>query len=590
MLSSSFQRADIEVSTEVAIPKILGSTREALLLTKKLQCLPHVCELSEGMRENEVDAVQGKTSQTDLSADEVSDRGESSAKQTYVKLIRKNNEDKGESGVFTYASRSSNNAPNIFSIRIHHGGKFQRYPGRIYVNGRVDIFDMVDIDLFTVVALNMMVLKLGYTGKSKPMFYNYLRPLTSLVEGLYALACEEDVRCLATLVRSFKLIEVYIEHGVTALDSYLRAPRETTKEPICDSVTSSSLPQHDSSTPCKDSICESITPRCMPDCILTSPTDESVIDDVMRQLSFDETELDGEASFANFARSSVDSSWLSHDESFGIDDLDLNLNEHVNLNVSQVETQSELLVSEEPDVGRTQEPILAEVPIIEEVRTQEFSVEDVVLEDYVSSGEDVEQYNGEFDESAPSDGQFFFDDEGIDTEYDVQSSEDAGTDDDDDDIDEDFLVDEESEIVKPDVDVHLFGISMDLSFDNIGVTNLMSDDVLEGEDVDVINADGFDSDPGKDEETNYRKRSQASSSVLDAHDKGDLCPWVLEIKHYTYKFLSEKIFEQVRVNLDILVKAVQDQLQRELEVQISMSKAFRAKAKAEEEIRGDHIL
>ncbi|GJS47901.1 ribonuclease H-like domain-containing protein [Tanacetum coccineum] len=34
----------------------------------------------------------------------------------------------------------------------------------------------------------------------------------------------EDVRCLATLVRSFKLIEVYIEHGVMAVDSYRRLP------------------------------------------------------------------------------------------------------------------------------------------------------------------------------------------------------------------------------------------------------------------------------------------------------------------------------------------------------------------------------
>ncbi|GKE01119.1 hypothetical protein Tco_1389102 [Tanacetum coccineum] len=33
-----------------------------------------------------------------------------------------------------------------------------------------------------------------------------------------------------------------------------------------------------------------------------------------------------------------------------------------------------------------------------------------------------------------------------------------------------------------------------------------------------------------------------------------------------------------------------DQLQREMEVQISMSKVFRAKAKAEREIRGDHVL
>ncbi|GKD55181.1 hypothetical protein Tco_1288568 [Tanacetum coccineum] len=105
-----------------------------------------------------------------------------------------------------------------------------------------------------------------------------------------------------------------------------------------------------------------------------------------------------------------------------------------------------------------------------------------------------------------------------------RSSKDASTDDDDDD---DFLVDEEDEIIKPDVDVYLFGISMDLPFDNIGVTNLVSDDVLEGENVDVINPDGFDSDPGNVDETNdYRRR---------------------------------------RVNPDILVKAVQDQLQRELE-------------------------
>ncbi|GJV91540.1 hypothetical protein Tco_1539353 [Tanacetum coccineum] len=185
-----------------------------------------------------------------------------------------------------------------------------------------------------------------------------------------------------------------------------------------------------------------------------------------------------------------------------------------------IETQSELPVSEEPDVGHTQEPIVAEVitqelivaeviteaHIVEEVGTQEFSVEDVVIEDYVSfeeDGEDAEQGNGQEDESAPTDGQFFYDDEGIDTayetEYDVQSSEDAGTYDDDDDVDEDFLVDEENEIIKPDVDVHLFGISMYLPFDNICITNLVPDDVLEGEDVDVVNADGFDSDPAEEQ-------------------------------------------------------------------------------------------
>ncbi|GJT65080.1 heat stress transcription factor B-4-like protein [Tanacetum coccineum] len=541
----------------------------------------------------------------------------------------------------------------------HHRATHRRtriglwYPCRMYVSGRVDIFDMVDIDLFNVVALNMMVLKLGYTGESEPMFYNYLRPLTSLDEGLYALACEEDVRCLATLVRSFKLIEVYIEHGVTVLDSYLRAPRfratleditdepagsiaanisekillltwhessETTKGHVCDSVTPSSLPQHDSSIPCKDSVCESITP----------------------------------------------SSGLSHDDSFGVDDLDLNLNEPVNLNVSQVETQSELHVSEEPDVGPVQEPILAEVgtqepivaevstqepimaevsteaPIVEEVGTQKFSVEDVVIEDYVSSGEDeedAEHGNGQEDESARTDGEFFYDDEGIDiayeTEYDVQSSEDAGTDDDDD-VDEDFLVDEENEIAEPGVDVHLFNISMELPFNNIGITNLVPDDVLEGEDVDVINADDFDSDPGIDEEKNYRKRRLAElrtkmEGVINASGQ-----WKRNLKLYkndsvrirarcegkvpvftmsqgtgptgsnrgmeagpsgssgpttrSKKRIIQVPMMTVKANPDIPVKAVQDQLQCELEVQISMSKAFRAKAKAEIEIRRDYVL
>ncbi|GJU66901.1 heat stress transcription factor B-4-like protein [Tanacetum coccineum] len=543
----------------------------------------------------------------------------------------------------------------------HHQSTHRRsrsslwYSGRMYVSGRVDIFDMVDIDLFTVVALNMIVLKLG---------------------------TQEDVCCLATLVRSFKLIEVYIEHGVTVLDSYLRAPRfratleditdepgsiavnrtekillltwhkssETTKEPVCDSVTPSSLPQDDSSTPCKDSVSESITPRCMTDCILIPLTDESVItytqlsgvqgatssqviDDVIRQLSFDETKLDGEAGFADVAGSGVDSSGLSHDESFGVDDLDLNLNEepNVNLNVSQVETQSELPVSEEPDVEVSTEH--TSVPIVEEVETQEFSVEDVVLEDYVSSREDAAQYNGEFNESARSDGKFFFDDEGLDTEYDVQSSEDAGTYDDDV-ADEDFLVDEENGILEPDVDVHLFFISMDLPFDNIGVTNLVPNDVLEGEDVDVINPDGFDSDYGNDEETNYRKRRLAELRTEMEEAKDRVYLHSIESRRNLKLFKNDgvrirarcdgkvlvftmsqgdgptgpnrgmepgpsgssdsttrsKKKEEYMVNPDISVKAVQDQLQRELEVQISMSKTFRAKAKAKREIRGDYVL
>nr|GEZ89612.1 hypothetical protein [Tanacetum cinerariifolium] len=123
--------------------------------------------------------------------------------------------------------------------------------------------------------------------------------------------------------------------------------------------------------------------------------------------------------------------------SFGVDDLDLNLNKPVDQIVSQTKTQSELPVFEELDVGRTQEHIMVEVrtqePIVEEIRTQEPIMEEVIVKDYVSFGEDVEQGNGQEDVLASSDEHFFYDDEGIDsayeTQYDVRSSEDAIPDD-----------------------------------------------------------------------------------------------------------------------------------------------------------------
>jgi hypothetical protein len=78
--------------------------------------------------------------------------------------------------------------------------------------------------------------------------------------------------------------------------------------------------------------------------------------------------------------------------------------------------------------------------------------------------------------------------------------------------------------------------------------------------------------------------------VVKTHKDTHRCLQSREIKHCTYKFLAKQICDQVKVNPEILAKAVQDQLQREFELQVSMSKAFRAKAKAEREIAGDHTL
>ncbi|GJX69065.1 hypothetical protein Tco_0304792 [Tanacetum coccineum] len=101
--------------------------------------------------------------------------------------------------------------------------------------------------------------------------------------------------------------------------------------------------------------------------ISVEPTANQVIVDVIRQLSFDETELDGEADFGDVAGSGIESSGLSHDESFGVYDLDLNVNLTLNLNVLQTETQEEVHVSE----GNAEEDVV-----------------------HFSGGEDVEHGNG----------------------------------------------------------------------------------------------------------------------------------------------------------------------------------------------------
>ncbi|PWA63816.1 hypothetical protein CTI12_AA349710 [Artemisia annua] len=85
-------------------------------------------------------------------------------------------------------------ARHLFTIRIHHGGAFLRFPDREYVGGAEDIFDRVDIDVFSVFDLDQMVLQLGYTGKNEPLFYHYLSPMSTLDDGLFPLSCDEDDR------------------------------------------------------------------------------------------------------------------------------------------------------------------------------------------------------------------------------------------------------------------------------------------------------------------------------------------------------------------------------------------------------------
>ncbi|GKA67061.1 hypothetical protein Tco_0766869 [Tanacetum coccineum] len=142
----------------------------------------------------------------------------------------------------------------------------------------------------------------------------------------------------------------------------------------------------------------------------------------------------------------------------------------------------------------------------EDLESSMWRRQQVKVDEVVHSGgyEHVEYGDGEEFVEHGSGQQVQYDVNGINSSCETQnydeSSEDACTDDDDDGEDADILVDEENKVVEPNVDVHLFGITKDVPFDNIYVTNLVPEHVLEGEDVDVVNVEGFDSNTGYDDE------------------------------------------------------------------------------------------
>nr|GEU55096.1 EF-hand domain pair, mitogen-activated protein (MAP) kinase [Tanacetum cinerariifolium] len=92
--------------------------------------------------------------------------------------------------------------PTCFTLRIHHGGCLNFYPGRAYCGGKRIIVDMGDIKTFTIHELNLMVLDLCYTVK-EIMFYNFKVPGKNLDIWLQALSCDDDVLLLRVTIRLF---------------------------------------------------------------------------------------------------------------------------------------------------------------------------------------------------------------------------------------------------------------------------------------------------------------------------------------------------------------------------------------------------
>ncbi|PWA56307.1 hypothetical protein CTI12_AA421490 [Artemisia annua] len=101
----------------------------------------------------------------------------------------------------------------MFTLQIHHNGKFSSTPGRRYLFGDTDWFDGVHCDVYS----GEMLEDLGYTDRTL-VFTHFKIPDESLDDGLLPLKSKEDMRRLVEYVPIFTQLELYIETGVSVVE------------------------------------------------------------------------------------------------------------------------------------------------------------------------------------------------------------------------------------------------------------------------------------------------------------------------------------------------------------------------------------
>ncbi|GJT97744.1 hypothetical protein Tco_1093262 [Tanacetum coccineum] len=374
-----------------------------------------------------------------------------------------------------------------------------------------------------------------YRG-DEPMYYHYLRPMTDLDVGLLVLGSDEDVHSLSCLICNFKNIR-----RICGIESSSASPKKN--ELLM-------REWYDNSTPTKaSSNTGSMTPKLIPPGLFIHDFDETMIPS---------TQLHGVNSCVTNTSDlprvcsqfgSISQAFKTQEKTMG--DVIGDVMRRLSFDITNIDDHLEVVSC---DV------VHLLVHVMKARVDEHLDNDNAPLENVASIGEDIHN------DSDPED-----------SEYDANSSKNEEAKD-----YADVMIDEENEIHEAGIEVHLFGFRED------------------GYEMDI---DDFDIDSGGKSGCPSGRRSAlnklkkafmqgANADVggeINGKDKHNYLQ-SREIKACTYNFLAKRTLDQIKVNPGIPVKEVQDILQRELEVHISMSKAFRAKEKAYTEIKGDQYL
>ncbi|GJV65367.1 hypothetical protein Tco_1476195 [Tanacetum coccineum] len=100
---------------------------------------------------------------------------------------------------------------NLFSIKLHFGGRFTDSPNKQYADGEFCFVGMLDIDDFKVDILNSVMCSIGYEDDDELLLY-YKIPLKSLDVGLKQVVSETDIsnKNFKGYVKNHKIMDFYL--------------------------------------------------------------------------------------------------------------------------------------------------------------------------------------------------------------------------------------------------------------------------------------------------------------------------------------------------------------------------------------------
>ncbi|MFS7978583.1 hypothetical protein Hanom_Chr10g00917141 [Helianthus anomalus] len=104
------------------------------------------------------------------------------------------------------------NPPELFTLKVHHGGDFTDEGDFEYGGGQVDYVDNVNFDMFSLIVMNDMLLAFGYSEEDV-VVYHFRVPREYLMVGLRPLGTDNDILRMISYVETNKVLDVYIQHA-----------------------------------------------------------------------------------------------------------------------------------------------------------------------------------------------------------------------------------------------------------------------------------------------------------------------------------------------------------------------------------------